>query len=66
MTTKTSRATASGVRVFARPYRELFVYLTADALTAAAFENAADAGVSVYGIRYCPWCGKDLSEEEDQ
>lgn len=49
----------TGVSVFARPYRELSVYLTAD-----AFENAADAGVSVYGIRYCPWCGADLTKEE--
>ena len=48
-----------GVRVFAGPRGELYVSLTAD-----AFEDAADASVSVYGIRYCPWCGKDLSEEE--
>lgn len=49
----------TGVTVFSGPHRELSVYLVAD-----AFEGAADAGVSVRGIRYCPWCGKDLSEEE--
>ena len=51
----------TGASVFARPHRELSVYLAAD-----EFADVADAGVSVYGIRYCPWCGKDLSEEEDQ
>ena len=42
-------------------YREMSIYLTSEKPW-----NAADAGVSVYGIRYCPWCGKDLSEEEDR
>lgn len=51
----------TGVSVFARPHRELSVYLAAD-----AFADVADVVVSVHGIRYCPWCGKDLSEEEDQ
>ena len=32
--------------------------------TLKAVFDYADAGVSVHGIRYCPWCGKDLSEEE--
>ena len=50
-----------GVCVFAGPHSELSVYLTAD-----TFDAAADAGVSVHGIRYCPWCGKELSEEEDR
>lgn len=49
-----------GVTVFSGPYRELSVYLESD-----TFEQAAAARVSVYGIRYCPWCGKDLSEEEE-
>ena len=43
----------TGACVFAGPYRELSVYLAAD-----AFEDVADAGVSVYGIRYCPWPGR--------
>ncbi len=51
----------TGVAVFSGQLRELSVYLTAD-----AFEDAADAIVSVHGIRYCPWCGKDLSEEGDR
>ena len=49
----------TGVSVFAGPHGELSVCLAAD-----MFADVADTGVSVYGIRYCPWCGKDLSEEE--
>lgn len=49
-----------GVAVLARPRGELSVYLAAD-----AFENAADAALSVYGIRYCPYCGQDLTKEEE-
>ena len=49
----------TGARVFAGPHGELSVYLAAD-----VFADVSDAGVSIYGIRYCPWCGKDLSEEE--
>ena len=45
--------------VYAGPHGKLSVYLTAD-----TFGTAADADVSIYGIRYCPWCGEDLSEEE--
>ena len=51
----------TGARVFAGPHGELSVYLAAD-----VFADVSDAGVSIYGIRYCPWCGKDLSEEEDR
>ena len=51
----------TGARVFAGPHSELSVYLAAD-----EFADVADACVSVYGIRHCPWCGKDLSEEEDR
>ena len=49
----------TGVRVFAGPRGELSVYLAAD-----VFADVADTNISIYGIRYCPWCGKDLSEEE--
>lgn len=47
-----------GVTVFSGPYRELSVYLESD-----TFTPVADASVSVYGIRYCPYCGKGLTEE---
>lgn len=49
-----------GVTVFARPRGELSVYMVAD-----AFEDAADAALSLYGIRYCPYCGQDLTKEEE-